>query len=65
MEFERVSPESVGVPSAAVQALLEGQRNVMIGIHNDHIVNIPFAKAIKKAKPLDEELLTVLRVLSI
>ena len=50
---------------AAVQALLEGQRNVMIGIHNDHIVNIPFAKAIKKAKPLDEELLTVLRVLSI
>ena len=50
---------------AAIQALLEGQRNVMIGIHNDHIVNIPFAKAIKKAKPLDEELLTVLRVLSI
>ncbi len=50
---------------AAIEALKEGQRNVMIGIHNDHIVNIPFAKAIKKDKPLDEELLTVLRVLSI
>lgn len=50
---------------AAVEALLEGQRNVLIGIHNDHIVNIPFAKAIKKDKPIDPELLTVLRVLSI
>ena len=50
---------------AAVEALLQGQRNVLIGIHNDHIVNIPFAKAIKKDKPIDPELLTVLRVLSI
>ena len=50
---------------AAIEALKEGQRNVMIGIHNDHVVNIPFAKAIKKDKPIDEELLTVLRVLSI
>lgn len=50
---------------AAVEALLQGQRNVMIGIHNDHIVNVPFAKAIKKDKPIDPELLTVLRVLSI
>lgn len=50
---------------AAVEALREGQRNVMIGIHNDHIVNVPFHKAIKKDKPIDPELLTVLRVLSI
>lgn len=50
---------------AAVEALLQGQRNVLIGIHNDHIVNIPFFKAIKKDKPIDPELLTVLRVLSI
>ena len=50
---------------AAIEALLQGQRNVLIGIHNDHMVNIPFAKAIKKDKPIDPELLTVLRVLSI
>ncbi len=50
---------------AAVEALLEGQRNVLIGVHNDEIVNIPFAKAIKKDKPIDPELLKVLRVLSI
>jgi hypothetical protein len=29
------------------------------------IVNIPFTRAIKKDKPIDAELLTVLRVLSI
>lgn len=50
---------------AAIEALLEGQRNVLIGIHNDHMINIPFAKAIKKDKPIDPELLNVLRVLSI
>jgi 6-phosphofructokinase 1 len=50
---------------AAIEALLQGQRNVLIGIHNDHIVNIPFAKAIHQEKPIDPELLTVLRVLSI
>ena len=50
---------------AAVEALLQGQRNVLIGIRNDEIVNIPFAKAIKKDKPIDPDLLKVLRVLSI
>ena len=50
---------------AAVEALLQGQRNVLIGIRNDEIVNIPFAKAIKKDKPIDPDLLRVLRVLSI
>lgn len=49
---------------AAIEALMQGQRNVLIGIHNDNIVNIPFAKAIKNDKPIDPELLKVLRVLS-
>jgi 6-phosphofructokinase 1 len=38
---------------------------VLIGVHNDEIVNIPFAKAIKKDKPVDQDLLKVLRILSI
>lgn len=50
---------------AAIEALREGQRNVLIGVHNDKIVNVPFSKAIKKDKPIDQELLTLLRVLSI
>jgi 6-phosphofructokinase 1 len=37
----------------------------MIGVQNDEIVNIPFAKAIKKDKPINRDLLDTLRVLSI
>ena len=51
--------------NAAVEALLEGQRNIMVGVQNDEIVNIPFIKAIKKDKPINRELLNTLRVLSI
>ena len=51
--------------AAAVDALLEGQRNVMIGDANDEIVYVPFSKAIKNDKPIDRELLTTLRRLSI
>ncbi len=61
--FDRILASRTGY--AAVEALLEGQRNCLIGVHNDHIVNIPFSKAIKNDKPIDPELLTVLRVLSI
>ncbi|MEI7676688.1 MAG: 6-phosphofructokinase [Bacteroidales bacterium] len=51
--------------SAAIDALLEDQRNVMIGIQNDQIVYVPFNKAIKNDKPINRELLNVLRTLSI
>lgn len=51
--------------AAAVDALLEDQRNVMIGIRNDEIVYIPFSKAIKNDKPINRELLNTLRRLSI
>ena len=49
----------------AVDALLEDQRNVMIGIRNDEIVYVPFSKAIKNDKPINRELLNTLRRLSI
>ena len=51
--------------AAAIEALLEDQRNVMIGIRNDEIVYVPFSKAIKNDKPINRELLTTLRRLSI
>ena len=51
--------------AAAVDALLEDQRNVMIGIRNDEIVYVPFSKAIKNDKPITRELLNTLRRLSI
>ena len=50
---------------AAIYALLEDQRNVMIGIQNDELVYIPFSKAIKNQKPIKHELLNPLKTLSI
>ena len=51
--------------AAAIDALLDDQRNVMIGISNDNIVYVPFSKAIKNDKPINRELLDTLRRLSI
>jgi 6-phosphofructokinase 1 len=51
--------------AAAIDALLDGQRNVMIGIQNDEIVYVPFSKAIKKNKPIQQDLLDTLKILSI
>ena len=60
---DRIIASRMGV--ASIQALMEGQRNVMIGIENDKIVYVPFAKAIKNDKPIDKELVNVLAELSI
>lgn len=51
--------------AAAIDALMDDQRNVMIGIQNDNIVYVPFSKAIKKNKIIPEGLSNVLKILSI
>ena len=60
---DRILASRMGV--AAIQALLENQRNVMIGVRNGEIVYIPFSRAIKKNHEVSEELLDVLRISSI
>lgn len=50
---------------AAIGALLDDQRNVMIGIQNDQITYVPFSKAIKNDKPINRDLLNTIRILSI
>ena len=60
---DRILASRLGV--AAIEALKEGQRNVMIGIKNDQIVYVPIERAIKINKPIDRELINVLTVLSI
>lgn len=60
---DRIIASRMGV--ASIQALMVGQRNVMIGIENDQIVYVPFTKAIKNDKPIDRELVNVLHELSI
>lgn len=60
---DRILASRMGV--AAIQALLEDQRNVMIGVKQNEIDYIPFQKAIKKNRDISEELLEVLRISSI
>ena len=59
---DRILATRLGV--AAIEALIEDQRNVMIGVQDEKIVLVPFAKAIKKDKPLDPFLLKVLELVS-
>lgn len=61
--YDRILASRLGV--AAIEALDEGQRNVMIGIDDEHVVYVPFNKAIKMNKPIDKELISVLGILSI
>ena len=51
--------------AAAIDAIMEDQRNVMIGIEHDEIVYVPFSKAIKNDKPIKRDLVTVLKELYI
>ena len=39
---------AVPIPVSYTHLLMEGQRNVMIGIRNNEIVYVPFVQAIKK-----------------
>lgn len=50
---------------AAITALLEGQRNIMVGSQNGELVYVPFTKAIRDDKPIDRGLLQTIKILSI
>lgn len=50
---------------AAIDALLDEQRNIMIGIVNDEMAYVPFNKAIKDDKQIKPDKLGVLQILSI
>ena len=52
--------------AAAIDALMEGQRNIMIGDDDEKIIYVPFSKALRRAdKPIDRGLLDLLHHLSI
>lgn len=61
--LDRILASRMGV--AAVDALIDGQRSVMIGVVNNEINYEPFAKAIKNEKAIDKYLFDVLKLLSI
>lgn len=60
--FDRVLASQLGV--AAVDALMDDQKSIMIGLMNKEIVHVPFNKTIKNSKGLNPELLNLVKVLS-
>ena len=60
---DRILASRFGV--GAIDAIMQGQRNVMIGIRYNEIVYVPFSEAIRSDKPLDRKLFSVLNELSI
>ncbi len=61
-QFDRVLASILGF--SAVEALLERKSGVMIGIRNNNVVQVPFAEAIAKIKPLNRELLKMAHILA-
>lgn len=61
--FDRVLASRSGV--AAVEALLDGKKDIMIGLHNNAIAFTPLEKAIKGEACIDEELIRISDILSI
>ena len=51
--------------AGAVEAIMQGQRNIMVGVRNNEVVYVPLSEAIRSDKPFDRKLITVLDELSI
>ena len=61
--YDRILASRMGV--AAIEALMDEQRSIMIGVVNDEIVHVPFSKAIKDDKQVNMEKVNTLQILSI
>ena len=62
-QFDRVLASQLG--AAAVDALMDDQKSIMLGIMNKEIVHVPFNKTIKHTKNLNPELVPLVRILSV
>ena len=60
---DRILASRTGV--GAIDAIMQGQRNVMVGVRNNEVVYVPLSEAIRSDKPFDKKLITVLDELSI
>lgn len=60
---DRILASRTGV--GAIDAIMQGQRNVMIGVRNNEVIYVPLSEAIRSDKPFDRKLINVLDELSI
>ncbi|NSW94947.1 MAG: 6-phosphofructokinase [Bacteroidales bacterium] len=61
--IDRVNASRLG--HAAVEALLDDQKSVMVGLIHDEISLVPFAKAVKLHKNVNMALVEIARILSV
>ena len=48
----------------AVEGLLRGQKNEMVGVVNNRLVYTPFVECITKDKPISDDLMRMVHILS-
>lgn len=60
--FDRVLAAKLGV--AAVDSLLEGKSDIMVGVYDKHLTYTPLEKATKENKFIDDDLLRLVDILS-
>ena len=60
---DRVNATKMGV--ASIDALLDDQKSIMIGLNNEKIVHVPFNKAVKLNHSIDTNLLDIQKLLNI
>lgn len=61
--FDRILASRLGL--GALEGLLDGQKNVMAGVINNELVYTPFKDTIRLPKPINEDLLRMVKILSI
>ena len=60
--YDRYLASRLGI--AAVEALLDDQRSIMVGLIHRDIVHVPFNKTIKHNKTIDQNLLNIVDILN-
>lgn len=58
---DRLLASRIGL--GAIEALLDGETNVMAGIIQSELIFTPFKEAVTKKKPVDEEILRMVRII--
>ncbi|GAA4408815.1 6-phosphofructokinase [Nibrella viscosa] len=61
--YDRILASRLGL--GALEGLLHGQKNVMAGVVNNELVYTPFRDTIRLPKPINEDLLRMVKILSV
>ncbi|MDR2834727.1 MAG: 6-phosphofructokinase [Bacteroidales bacterium] len=60
--YDRYLASRLGI--AAIEALIDDQRSIMVGMINNEIVHVPFNKTIKHHRTIDQKMLEIINTLN-